>query len=110
MNNAIAIASIAVLMAFMGLVAVSLDIGGMSRIIPDVPDVAEPSGGLLDGILRALLYAFQAIGSLIALLFAPLFILTAEEVGMPGELAIILPLSVGFFMFYIIVRLIRGGG
>lgn len=86
---------------------------GITQIsIPDAFSVPEPtgSGGLFGGIVDAikavvlpLLYVFASLGGFIQLL-------TFQTQGIPPivNTFLILPIVAGFF--YLIVKLIRGGG
>lgn len=104
-NNAIMIAGIVIILIFVGFI--STEVGLTSTTIEAPTGIESPSGGGIWGAitdaLAPLSWAVNAVGSLFQLF-------TFQAQGLPVLANAIIVTPMAFAVFYIVIKLIRGGG
>ena len=104
MNNGIFIGGLTATFLFVGILALSLNVTPGPFPV-DFTTIVEPTGGFLDGILRALTWAFAAVN-----VFTIVLTFNTAALGIPLIPGLLLTTFVMGVLAYLIIRLIRGGG
>ena len=87
---------------FLAVSVMALSLGIAAPVI-STPSVPDPDPGILEGIFQMAIWTINALGALFQLM-------TFQVGGIPTIVSTLLFVPITFLIFYVVVRLVRGGG